>query len=225
MLDQCIRDMSTEIQEARTALGMTQVQLKKSVNDLTKYEIQVTEYENMASRYTLSRDDTRARQMLKRKKEAEKMVDHLHAASENLQIEIDRLRETIRAKEQKHQEARDTKYSLLAQKQAVEALSKSNRIGTKYAGSGGAFREYERICEKIAESSAEQEALSYIPTDLGGTADMLLVEGSVDTELEDLKRKLGVSVENVAQIEHSKRDDSFDGEEFNHEKFNSGAGK
>lgn len=208
-LDQVIRDMNTDIQDARVALGKTQVQLRKSKLDLKKHEKQAMDFRVFAEKSLLDGDEKRARQMLKRQKEEEKFVDHFRLTCENLESEIERLGETIQYKETLYQEAKSTKMSLLAQRTAQEHLAKLNKVGSGYTGGSNAFSEYERICEKIAEQSSEMEALSYIPSDLGGIGgDAVLLDSAIDSEMDELKKRLGVN--EVPKLEDKSEYDGFD---------------
>lgn len=197
-LETIIRDMNTEIQENKSALSNSEIQAKRSRISQGNFALEAQGFRRQAERCMDENNEYSARQMLRRAVEAEKASKGFADAADTLEMDMERLRNAIRLKELKHQEAKGKKHSLLAQKRVSESLSRLNK--SSYSEGSSAFTEYERITEKIADQSAEAETSFAMSSELGSHSDVVMLEASVENELEDLKKKMGKV--DVPQLEH-----------------------
>lgn len=198
-LDQIIRDMSAEIQQARIALSQAEVQSKRSKIDQHACERQAIEYRKTAETSFLAGHERRSKEMLLRAAEAEKAAENYRDATMKLDIDVERLRESLLAKELKFEEAKNRKASLLNQNRVNKNLQKLNNGAGGYSEGSSAFTEYERLNEKISDQSIEAHSMLLMPSSSGGSGDALIMQASVDTEFEELKKRLSKS---VPQLEH-----------------------
>lgn len=198
-LDQVIKDMQGNIQQARVALGTAEIQSKKSRIDHELFTKHADNFRASAETYLIEGDEERSRQMIKRAVEAEKIAQNFRVTTDKLLIDVDRLRESLRFKELKYQEARSNKHALLAQQHASRSLARLNG-GFCSEESNNAFAEYERINEKISDQSVEAHTLFSMPSEYGGSGDFMMVDAAVEDEINKLKKRIA-----LPQLEERKK--------------------
>lgn len=191
-LDQVIKDMHSDIQNAKAALGTSEIQVKRSRISQANFQKEAENFRASAERYMADGNEAHAKQMLRRAVEAEKASNGFREAADKLEIDIDKLRESIRSKELKWQEAKSQKHALLAKRRVNENLSKLNN-GSGYTDGSNAFSEYDRISEKISDQSEEAHVMFTMSAD-SSHGDVIMIESSVQSEFDELKKKLGKDV-------------------------------
>lgn len=192
-LDQSIKDMHADIKKAKLALGTADVQAIKSAKDQQSWEQKVKDAKDSARSYLLKRDEVRAKIALRRSQEAQIMADKFKNIAASMAVQAQNLRDSIRSKEMKYEEARSNRAAYIVQQKTSESISKMNG-GSAYSEDSNAFAEYERITEKISDKTVEAETLCALPSELGGSGDIIMIQASVDRELEDMKKSLGMSL-------------------------------
>lgn len=202
-LNQVIKDMAADIHATKVSLGQAQVEAKRSRIEETRHGKEAENYRLAAESAMDDGDEARARHMLRRAFESERNSENFKNSADRLDIEIDRLKESVTLKERKFQEAKSTKHALLAQRTANESLSQMGKATVAYRDGSNAFAEFDRINEKIMDASIEAQVNLSVSNDYYGGGDVLMVESTVDRELDILKRKINKNTPKLTAREPS----------------------
>jgi phage shock protein A len=189
-LNQVIKDMAADIHATKVHLGQAQIECKRSRIEEARFVRESENYRIAAEGAMDDGDESRARHMLRRAFDAERTAENFKNAADRLDIEVDRLRESVTLKERKFQEAKSAKHALLAQKTATASLAQMSNSAVSHRDASNAFAEFDRINEKIMDESIEAQVSLAVSTEYYGGGDVLMIESNVDRELDMLKRKL-----------------------------------
>lgn len=186
-LEQAVRDMSTEHRKAKGYLAESIVHLKKLERDAKKHADAANAYLKKA-KIILGDDDESndylAREALARKKEEEKVAKQYELAAQNQRGAVEKLKKNIETMERKISAAKRKKQVLIAKKQMAETQTKIADMTSKEP-STEAFKEFDRLEEKIDDMSMEAEVKMELTADAGQTIDAKLEEITYDNEVED----------------------------------------
>ncbi|WP_373893068.1 PspA/IM30 family protein [Virgibacillus sp. CBA3643] len=190
MLDQFMRDMEEDIQEAEGAVAKqiaNEKMLKRRANDA---KVMTEKRQKQAEQAIEAENEDLARRALEDKIENEKQCDVLHESWTNAKNDSDEIREKLDEMKKEYNQMKLKKDSLKARAETAQTKTKMNRTMSTI-GSDESMQGFERMEEKVLEYEAEAETTK----DLSQAARTLddefesLEPNKVDQELAELKKK------------------------------------
>lgn len=192
MLDQFMRDMAEDIREAETAVAKqiaNEKMLKRKYDDA---QALVEKRQKQAEQAIEAGNEDLARRALEDKKDHEMNAVSLKESWERTKADADALREKLDEMKKEYQQMQLKKDSLKARAESAKARTKMNR-SLSSLDDNQSKRGFERMEEKVLRYEAEadtSEDLSHASKTLDDEFKDL-EKSSVDSELEELKKKLG----------------------------------
>ncbi|WP_449355616.1 PspA/IM30 family protein [Virgibacillus natechei] len=190
MLDQFMRDMEEDIQEAEGAVAKqiaNEKMLKRKANDA---KVMTEKRQKQAEQAIEAENEDLARRALEDKIENEKQYDVLHESWTNAKNDSDEIREKLDEMKKEYNQMKLKKDSLKARAETAQTKTKMNRTMSTI-GSDESRQGFERMEEKVLEYEAEAETTK----DLSQAARTLddefesLEPNKVDQALAELKKK------------------------------------
>lgn len=198
MLDQLVMDMQSQLVDAKKQVAVSiadEKRLKKQFEEQTEL---AAEWERKAMIAVRAGDDALAREALKRQTEHQSQSAEFGKQWELQKAAVEKLKEQLRALNDRIEEARRKKNILIARQKRAEA-QKSIQDTMQGLSDNSAFDAFDRMANKVDQIEAEAEA----STELGGelSGDTLaqkfkaLESSSVGTDdaLGALKAKMGLA--------------------------------
>lgn len=190
MLDQFMRDMEEDIQEAEGAVAKqiaNEKMLKRKANDA---QILMEKRQKQAEQAVEAGNDDLARRALEDKADNEKQLEVLHESWTSAKSDSDEIREKLDEMKKEYNQMKLRKDSLKTRAETAQTKTKMNRAMSNI-GSDESRQGFERMEEKVLEFEAEAETTE----DLSQAARTLddefesLETNKVDEELAELKKK------------------------------------
>ena len=193
MMKQLIREMEDAVQEAKNVLLKTIAHERLAEKEIAAHRKKIDEWQARAVEAVKQDRDDLARRALELKKESEAILaalePELKAAAEGSAA----MRTQLRAIRAKCQEAKRKQTTLSARKRAAEVQKKAAGAPAKTGAGTGAFAEFDRIEEKVAQIEAEAEAATEVNSAEKAVEDDFgewEAGVEIDAELAALKKKV-----------------------------------
>lgn len=187
MLNQFLRDMEEDIQEAESAVAK-QIAIEK------KFKQQVEEAQEMVQKRTEQAmkaleqgNEDLARRALEDKKEHQARFDDMSQQHQVAKANADRLRDQLSEMRDEYNKMKNKKDLLVARAEAAKAQKSINQAMSGF-NSDGAARGFDRMQEKVLQMEAEAQA----------SGELRASNKSLDDELESLDKTGGVDDELAA---------------------------
>ena len=196
MLNQVILDMNTQLVEAKKQVAVA-IADEKRLQKQFENEAQVAaDWERKAMMAVKAGDDALAKEALMRKKEHDALAATFKDQWEKQNTAVNQLKTALRALNNKIEEAKRKKNVLIARKRRAEAM-KSIQETMSGLKDQSAFETFDRMAAQIDQIEAEAEAGAELAEEYSGDVlkhkfQQLEATSGADTELEELKRKMGV---------------------------------
>ncbi len=196
MLNQIILDMNTQLVEAKKQVAVAIADEKRLQKQYQGEASVAEEWERKAMMAIRANDDALAKEALMRKKEHDALAGQYKEQWEKQQQAVNQLKTALRALNNKIEEAKRKKNVLIARKRRAEAM-KSIQETMSGLSDTSAFETFDRVSSRIDQIESEAEAGAEIAEEYSGDilknkfANLEATAGA-DTELEALKRKMGV---------------------------------
>jgi phage shock protein A len=196
MLNQLIMDMKSQLARAKQEAAAAIADEKKLQADAEALRKQAEDWERRAMLAVQEGRDDLAKQALLRYNEALQGAQALHEAWLKHKADTESLKQSLRALNEKIEEAKRKKNILVARAKRAEA---QQRIQETMAGMSdkSAFESFDRMAEKI--ESMERKAIAAAELQQEFTGDDLMTQfrqleyrGSADQQLVELKAKMGM---------------------------------
>ena len=195
MIKLLVQEMDEHIEKAREALGKALAGEKRLKADLEKQRAEAAEWQAKAEAAIGSGNDDSARKCLLRKKEHESAAEALAVQWETARKTSEALKADFHRLQQKADEARRKRDTLIARKMAAEAQQQMATLGPSMSRVQRSFSKFDQMERKIESLEAEAQAmaeLSYPEDDLQEGLERQGREQAVDSELAALKARLGL---------------------------------
>ena len=197
MLNQVVLDMQNQLVEAKRQVAVSIADQKRLEKQRDEQGDLGQEWERKAMLAVRSNDEPLAREALKRKAEHDSQFAEFGKQAQLQKDAVDKLKDQLRALNDKIEEAKRKKNILIARQKRAEA-QKTIQGTMSGLSDTGAFDTFERMSQKVDQIEAEAEAT----TDLGNelTGDTLAQKfkalevgpASQDNALAELKAKMGL---------------------------------
>jgi len=196
MLEQVIRDMNTQLIEAKKQVAIAIADEKRLEKQALTEKATAEDWEKKAMLAVRAGNDQLAKEALLRKKEHDSINAQYHDQWQKQKAAVDKLKLALRALNDKIEEAKRKKNVLIARKRRAEAMK---NIQETMSGlqDASAFETFDRMQANIEKMESEAEAHAEITEEASGDVlkrrfRELEQTAGADTELEDLKRKMGL---------------------------------
>ncbi len=204
MLNQVIVDMNQQLVEAKKQVAVAIADEKRLQKQHNNEKGVVEEWHKKAMLAVRAGDDELAKEALLRKKEHETLSKTFEDQWRKQQNAVTQLKNALRALNNKIEEAKRKKNSLIARKRRAEAL-KTIQTTMNSLGDNSAFETFDRMAEKIDQIEAEAEAGAELSDEYTGDvlktrfANLEATAGA-DADLEMLKREMGLVKEEAPAV-------------------------
>ncbi len=197
MLNQFLRDMEEDIQEAESGVA-------KQIAIEMKFKQQVDESEDMVQKRTEQAmkaleqgNEDLARRALEDKKEHQNRFDELKIQYTTAKTNADQLRSQLAEMKDEYNKLKNKKDLLIARAEAAKAQKQINQAMSGF-GSDNAAKGFDRMSEKVLQMEAEAKASSELRgsnKSLDDELDSLGAGSGVDDELAAMKAQLAAKKE------------------------------
>ncbi len=197
MLNQFLRDMEEDIQEAESGVA-------KQIAIEMKFKQQVDEAEDMVQKRTEQAmkaleqgNEDLARRALEDKKEHQNRFDELKIQYTTAKTNADQLRSQLAEMKDEYNKLKNKKDLLIARAEAAKAQKQINQAMSGF-GSDNAAKGFDRMSEKVLQMEAEAKASSELRgsnKSLDDELDSLGSGSGVDDELAAMKAQLAAKKE------------------------------
>lgn len=192
MLNQFLRDMEEDIQEAETAVAKQIAIEKKFKQQYEEAQEMVQKREEQALKALESGNEDLARRALQDKKEHQTRFDEMKKQYDVAKENADRLRSQLSEMKDEFNKMKNKKDLLVARAEAAKAQKQINQAMSGF-GTDNAAKGFDRMSEKVLQLEAEAEASNELRSkgkSLDDELDSLGKNDGVDDELAALKAKL-----------------------------------
>ena len=183
LIDQTVRDMKSELKQARRELVTTAATAKRLGKKALEHEQEAADWERKAVLALKTDDDELAREALRRKGKALKEAERARGQSAQQQSSSEAMKDTIERVEEKISDLEARKSTLASQvRRAREAPSVEPGGAAPSRFGSAAFDDLERMAGKIDQLDAEVEVHSVLEDPN---------RAQVDARFRDLEKKTG----------------------------------
>ncbi|WP_163971643.1 PspA/IM30 family protein [Oceanobacillus halotolerans] len=191
MLNQFLRDMEEDIQEAEGAIAKQVANEKMLKRKLEDTEAMAEKRQQQAEKAVKAGEDDLARRALEEKQDYEKQTSMLQESYDIARRDSEELKRKLAEMKKEYDQMRLKRDSLKVRAESAKTKTKMNRTMSSI-GSDESKRGFERMEQKVMEYEAEAETTEDLTTSNPTLDEELdsLEESKVDEELADLKKKL-----------------------------------
>jgi phage shock protein A len=193
MIKQLIREMEENVNSARESVIDAVASEKQLAKELDNQRRQSEEWHNRARRALETGNETLAREALLRKKEHDGIVASMQMSWESARRTSERLKAQLRALENKLEEARLKKGSLVARQRAAQAHEQMSRVNDHFQSGLDLNNSFGRMADKVGDMEARMEARAEIYGEFSPVEREFLkmeVDSEIEAELATLKQDI-----------------------------------
>lgn len=192
MLNQFLRDMEEDIQEAEVAVAKQIAVEKKFKQQYEEAQEMVTKREEQAMKALEAGNEDLARRALQDKKEHQTRYEEMKKQYDIAKANADRLRDQLAEMKEQFATMKNKRDLLVARAEAAKAQKQINQAMSGF-GTDNAAKGFERMADKVAQLEAEAEASNELQSknrSLDDELKQLDANDGVEDELAALKAKL-----------------------------------
>ena len=193
MIKQIIREMEENINQSREGVINAIASEKQLLHELENHRQQAENWRGKAETALEAGKEDLCRTALLRKKEIERIINNLEPAWETAKATSERLKTQLRKLEDKLEEAKRKRSTLIARQRAAEARQHLNGTLRKFDESIDAQRRFDHMEDRVAEMEARTAAVEELEDDTSALEKEFLqleVDQEVEAELASLKIKV-----------------------------------
>jgi len=191
MADEYLRQLNNELYEAKTNVASAMADATKLNNKETQYSVETEQWATKAEAALRAGDEELAKAALARKVQAGKLSIQYKEQSDAQDQQVEALQQALVQLETRISETRAKKELIVAKKnraQTQEAIQRAARG----IGSNNALDKLDQLEERVDDQLAKANAMAKLEGDtLENKFRDLERDSEVDSELAELKRKLG----------------------------------
>lgn len=189
ILEQTVMDMQEDLIQLRQGVAQAIATQKRTERQYAQAKTNTEEWYRRAELALQKGDEHLAREALTRRKTYEETANALKAQIEQQSVIVAQLKQNMIALERKIADAKTKKDMYIARARSAKASQKLNEM-LGQVGNSGAMAAFERMEERVMEMEARSAALAELANDTVEHQFAALEQGSVDEDLEALKRKM-----------------------------------
>lgn len=193
IIKQIIREMDENILQAKEGVVTAIASEKQLFRELEGHRKDSGEWLAKAETALKADKEDLARSALARKREIDNIISTLEPAWESAKATSDRLKEQLHRLENKLEEAKRKRSTLLARQRASEARQQMDSTLERFRTGLDAQTRFDRMEDKVEAMEARTEALAELNDDASALEKEFMAletDADVETELEALKRKI-----------------------------------
>ncbi|MDT2245798.1 PspA/IM30 family protein [Paenibacillus larvae] len=202
MLNQFLRDMEQDIQEAEVAVAKQIAIEKKFKQQYEEAQEMVEKRSEQAMKALEQGNEDLARRALQDKKEHQERFDEMKRQYDMAKTNADRLRNQVAEMKEEFGKMKKKRDTLVARAESAKAQKQINQAMSGF-GTDNAAKGFDRMSEKVLQLEAEAEASSEIrgsSKSLDDELDQLSKNDGVEDELAALKTQLAAKNNSSAII-------------------------
>ncbi len=193
MANEYLRQLTNELYEARTGVAQAMADETRLEQRRIAAEAEVEQWQMKAERALRAGDEALARAALARKVQAQKLAEQYLAQEKAQEEQVEALQQALIDLETRIAEVKARKELIIAKKNRARTQEALQRTAASI-GRVSAIDKLDQLEEKVDDRLARAEAMAKLEGDsLEARFRNLEKETAVDSELEELKRKLGMS--------------------------------
>lgn len=192
MIKQIIREMEQNIGNAREGVIDALASEKRLKKELESHRDQAATWMARADKALDTNNESLAREALARKKEHERIADSMDKSWESARNTTVRLKSQLHALEQKLEEAKRKKGSLIARKRMANARDQMDRTVSSMDGMREMETSFGRMEDKVLDMESRLEAREELNADHSEVEREFLdleVDTEVEAELAEMKKR------------------------------------
>jgi phage shock protein A len=193
MVEEFLRQMRAELSEARAATAMAMADETRLRSQYERNKAETDDWQHKAELAVQSDDDELAREALLRKSNSQKLADNYNAQWDAQHDQVEELRTALAKLEAKISEAEAKRDLIIAKNrraQTQEAITSTLQTIQGASADSSMQRMEDKADERLARAQAMAEVSSQ---DLDTRFSDLEAQNQVETDLADLKKKMGKS--------------------------------
>ncbi|MCI5146664.1 MAG: phage shock protein A [Candidatus Electrothrix sp. AR3] len=193
IIRQIIREMDENIRQAKEGVVDAIASEKQLFRELEKHRNHAGTWLAKAQTALEADKEDLARSALARKKEIDQIISNLEPAWESAQSTSERLKAQLLQLENKLEETKRKRSTLLARQRATEAQQQMDSTMDRFRSGLDAQARFERMEDKVEAMEARTEAMAELQDDASALEKEFLqleADADVETELKALKRKM-----------------------------------
>ncbi len=193
MANEYIRQITNELDAARTSVASAMADANKLNIQEARYEAETEQWASKAEAALRAGDEELARAALSRKVQSQKMSQQYKQQSDEQDEQVEKLQNALVQLESRLAEVRSKKELIIAKKNRAQTQEAMQRMA-RGIGNVAAMDKLDQLEERVDDRLAQADARAELEQ---GTLESrfrnLEQNQEVDSELEELKRKLGQS--------------------------------
>jgi phage shock protein A len=193
MVEEFLRQMRAELSEARAATAMAMADETRLRSQFERNKAEADDWQRKAELAVQNNDDDLAREALLRRSNSQKLADNYNAQWSAQHDQVQELREALAKLEAKISEAEAKRDLIIAKNrraQTQEAITAALQSVQGVSSDTSLERMEDKADQRLAQAQAMAEVSSQ---DLDTRFSDLETKNQVETDLADLKRKMGKS--------------------------------
>lgn len=193
MANEYLRQLTNELYEARTNVAASMADETKLEQKMIQFQGEADQWQTKAEAALRASDETLAKAALARKVQAQKMADQYRQQHTAQSDQVDALQDALVSLETRIAEVKAKKELIIAKKNRAQTQEAIQRT-VQSIGRVSALDKLDQLEEKVDDRLARAEAMAKLEGDsLDQRFRDLEKETEVDSELAELKRKMGLS--------------------------------
>jgi phage shock protein A len=192
MANEYLRQLQGQLYDVKTNVASAMADETKLRQKLTQHQEEVESWTNKAAAALRSGDEELARQALQRKVQEEKLSEQYHQQHAMQAEQVARLQESLTQLETRIAETQAKRELIIAKQNRVET-QESLQSTMRSVSNVSALDKLDQLEGRVDDRLAQADAMAQLEGDsLENRFRKLEQESNVDSELEELKRKLGM---------------------------------
>ncbi len=193
MANEYLRQLTNELYEARTSVAAAMADETKLEQKKIQFEAESSQWQSKAEAALRAGDEALAKAALGRKVQAQKLADQYREQHQAQSDQVDSLQEALVNLETRIAETKAKKELIIAKKNRAQTQEAIQRT-VRGLGEVNALDKLDQLEEKVDDRLARAEAMAQLEGDsLENRFRNLEKEQEIDSELAELKRKMGIS--------------------------------
>lgn len=191
MADEYLRQLNNELYEAKTSVASAMADATKLNTQEARYGAETEQWANKAEAALRAGNEELAKAALSRKVQSSKLADQYRQQSDAQDSQVEQLQQALVQLETRISETKAKRDLIVAKKNRAQTQEAIQRT-VRGLGEIGALDKLDRLEERVDDRLAQADAMAKLEGDsLDNKFRDLERESEVDSELAELKKKLG----------------------------------